>query len=126
MDARETAIQQAIQDLKSGIHTSQNAAAKAYGIPRTTLQDRLKGARDTTTSHQHQQRLTPDQEVFLVEWMLEEDARAYPPSHARAREMANRILRMNGDQNPVGKKWLSHFVRRNPRVASVVGKKIGA
>lgn len=126
MNSRETAIQQAIQDLSTGIHTSQNAAAKAYGIPRTTLQDRLKGAKDTTTSHQHQQRLTPDQEVFLVEWILEEDARAYPPSHARAREMANRILRMNGDQNPVGKKWLAHFIRRNPRVASVVGKKIGA
>jgi hypothetical protein len=33
---------------------------------------------------------------------------------------------MNGDQNPVGKLWVSHFLHRNPRVASVVGRKIEA
>jgi hypothetical protein len=40
--------------------------------------------------------------------------------------MATLILRMNGDQNPLGKKWLLHFLQRNPRVASVIGKKIDA
>ena len=33
---------------------------------------------------------------------------------------------MNGDENPLGKYWLSHFIKRNPRVASVVGRKIEA
>ncbi|KAE8871021.1 hypothetical protein PTNB29_01365 [Pyrenophora teres f. teres] len=47
--------------------------------------------------------LRRQQEDFLVQWILEEDARAFPPSHARAREMANRILKMNGDHKPVGK-----------------------
>jgi hypothetical protein len=70
--------------------------------------------------------LTPEQETFLVQWILEEDARAFPPSHARAREMANRILRMNGDHTPVGKHWMAAFLKRNPRVASVVGRKIEA
>ncbi|PZD36703.1 transposase-like protein, partial [Pyrenophora tritici-repentis] len=72
------------------------------------------------------QRLTPEQEDFLVQWILEEEARAFPPSHARAREMANRILRMNGDHRPVGKHWMAAFLKRNPRVASVVGRKIEA
>jgi hypothetical protein len=40
--------------------------------------------------------------------------------------MANRILRMNGDQRPVGKLWLVHFIKRNPRVASVIGRKLEA
>ena len=66
------------------------------------------------------------QEEFLVDWILKEDARACPPSHARAREMANRILRMNGDSQPVGKLWISHFLRRQPRVASIVGRKLEA
>ena len=70
--------------------------------------------------------MTPEQEEFLVRWILEEDARAFPPSHARAREMANRILTMNGDDNPVGKHWISCFLKRNPHVASVVGRKIEA
>ena len=40
--------------------------------------------------------------------------------------MAAWILRMNGDANPLGKKWISSFLQRNPRVASVVGQKIEA
>ncbi|KAG9382284.1 Transposase [Pyrenophora tritici-repentis] len=72
------------------------------------------------------QRAAAKGEDFLVQWILEEDARAFPPSHARAREMANRILRMNGDHRPVGKHWMAAFLKRNPRVASVVGRKIEA
>ena len=67
MDARELAIQSAINDLNSGIYSSQRAAAKAYGIPRPTLSARIRGATDSRTSHQHQQRLTPLQEDFLVD-----------------------------------------------------------
>jgi phage host-nuclease inhibitor protein Gam len=126
MDPRETAIAQAIADLNAGIHISQRAAAKAYGIPRATLQERLKGRTNRSTCHQHQQRLSPEQEQFLVEWILKEDGRACPPSHARAREMATVILRTNGDLDPLGKQWLLHFMKRNPRAASVVGKKIDA
>ena len=126
MDAREQAVQLAINDLNAGVYASQRAAAKVYGIPRSTLQGRLKGATNSALSHQHQQRLTPLQEDFLVQWILEEDARGYPPPHARTREMANRILRMNSEDQPVGKLWLAHFVKRQPRVASVIGRKIEA
>ena len=31
---------------------------------------------------------------------------------------------MNGDNNPVGKRWISFFLKRNLRVASIVGRKI--
>ena len=124
MDAREFAISQALSDLSAGIYTSRRAAARAYGVPKSTLRNRLGGATNSTLSHQHQQRLTPLQEDFLVDWILDEDTRACPLSHARVREMANRILRMNGDTQLVGKLWLSHFVRRQPRIASIVGRKL--
>jgi len=39
-------------------------------------------------AYQNEQRLTHEQEQFLVEWIPEEDARGYPPPHARASEMA--------------------------------------
>ena len=102
MDARELAIQYAIRDFNTGVYKSQRAAARAYGIARSTLRDRLQGATSRAIAHQYEQRLTPEQEQFLVEWILEEHARGYPPPHARAREMASRILRMNGDLNLVG------------------------
>jgi hypothetical protein len=84
MDSKETAVKLAIQYYHAGVYKSQRAAAKAYGVPRTTLQDRLKGTPNRATSHQHQQRLSPDQEEFLVQWILNEDARGCAPSHARA------------------------------------------
>jgi hypothetical protein len=126
MDSKEAAIAHAISDYSTGVFPSSRAAARAYGLPESTLRDRINGATNYATSHHHQQRLTPDQEDYLVTWILEEDARGYPPSHPRAREMANRILRMNGEQTSVGKQWLSHFLKRNPRVASVVGRKLEA
>jgi hypothetical protein len=66
MDPRENAIALAISDLNAGIYTSQRAAAKAYGIPLSTFQDRLKGATNRATCHQPKQRLSPKQEEFLV------------------------------------------------------------
>ena len=48
------------------------------------------------------------------------------PSHARAREMATRILRMNGDERPLGKRWIQKFIRDNPRVSSVIRRPIEA
>ena len=102
MDARENSIQCAIRDLNAGVYKSQRAAARAYGLPRTTLRDRVNGATSRAIAHQNEQRLTPEQEQFLVDWILEEDARGYPPPHARAREMAHQILRINSDLKPVG------------------------
>ena len=126
MANREAAFQAAISDLNAGVFPSQRAAAKAYNIPLATLSRRVRGSQNWQNSHIHQQRLTPQQEDFLVQWILEEDARGFPPSHARTREMANRILRMNGDHASVGKHWISYFIKRNPRVASMIGRKIEA
>ena len=38
--------------------------------------------------------------------------------------MATRLLRMNGDYEPLGQLWVPHFITRNPRVASIVGRTI--
>jgi hypothetical protein len=38
--------------------------------------------------------------------------------------MAARILRAEGDLEPVGKGWVTRFIKRNPNVKSVVGKRI--
>ena len=124
MNARETAINSAINDLSAGIFLSQRAAAKEYKIPESTLRGRIKGRTNSQLSHQFQQRLTKEQEKMLVEWIFDLDARGYLPSFPRAREMASQIMLMNGDQNPVGKLWLPHFMKRNSSITSVVGRKI--
>jgi hypothetical protein len=124
MDHREQAIESAITDLRRGVFSSQRKAADAYGIPRSTLQQRLNGRKPNAIAHSNQQRLTPEQETFLADWILDEDSRAQPPSHLRVREMAIRILHMNGDYKPLGRHWVPNFITRNPRIASVVGRTI--
>ncbi len=126
MANRERNIEQAIEALRNGDFKSLRAAGRAYGVPETTLRDRLKGSTNRVIAHQHQQKLTPLQEDFLADWILEEAARGQPPSHARARDMANRVVRMNGGTELLGVKWIQNFLKRNLRVASVVGRKIEA
>lgn len=55
MDNREAAIQSAIAGLNSSILTSQRQAARVHGIPRSTLQGRLKGRTNRVATHHHQQ-----------------------------------------------------------------------
>jgi hypothetical protein len=126
MNPREHAIQSAISDLKSGVYTSQRKAAAAYGIPRSSLQHRLKGSAPHAIAYYQQQRLTLEQEDFLVKWILKEDARSQPPSHARVREIATQILKINGDHDRLGQRWISSFLTRQPRVSSIVGRSIEA
>ncbi|KAI1000495.1 hypothetical protein K3495_g7702 [Podosphaera aphanis] len=54
------------------------------------------------------------------------DSEGYPPSHARAREMAVLILRLNVDHAPLEKKWLSNFMQRDPEGSTCLGRSIEA
>ncbi|KAF2655455.1 hypothetical protein K491DRAFT_598869, partial [Lophiostoma macrostomum CBS 122681] len=41
------------------------------------------------------QRLRPLQRKFLIQWILDEEARGHPPTHTRTHQVASRILLMN-------------------------------
>ncbi|KAI0993564.1 hypothetical protein K3495_g14620, partial [Podosphaera aphanis] len=124
MSQRENSIREAIEALESNPNLTVKAVATAYSVPRSTLRDRLSGSVSRQISQQGVQRLTPNQEEFLAEWILDMDARGFPPSHARTREIASRILSMNKDTDPLGKDWIPKFIKRNPRVASIVCRRI--
>lgn len=123
IDPKELALQCAIADLTSGVFTSRRKAAKWYSVAET-LRGRQQGQQPYAIAHQQQQQLTLEQEVFLVEWILDKDSRAQPPSHLRVRKMATRLLRMNSDYKPLRQLQVPHFITRNPRVASIVGRTI--
>lgn len=44
----------------------------------------------------------------------------------RAREMATQICLANGDTEPLGRKWLNSFMKRNPSVNARIGRVIEA
>jgi hypothetical protein len=126
MNQREHMIQSAIQDFESGVYPSIRAAAKAYNVSRATVGRRIQGRPTRHDAHEYRQRLSRVQEEVLVEWILDLDSLGYPPSHARTREMACRILCLNGDTDKLGSHWLDSFIRRNSRVATCIGRPIEA
>ena len=73
--------------LQSDVFTSQKEAAAAYNAPESTLRGRLKGQQPHAVVYPNQHRLTPYQEVFMVDWVLYEDRRTQPPPHQHVREM---------------------------------------
>lgn len=64
--AREFAIQSALKDYESGVYSTQSAAARAYNIPQKTFTSRLNGSTNARIGREQQQRLTQEQEEFLV------------------------------------------------------------
>jgi hypothetical protein len=50
----------------AGIEPSIRAAAATYGLPYTTLYDRLQGAQSRTEAHRPQQLLTEQEEKSIV------------------------------------------------------------
>jgi hypothetical protein len=124
MNIREESIALALAAIGNG--ASERKTAKEYGIPRTTLQSRRTGCSTASSGHHHQQRLSPHQENCLCDWIKEQEACGYAPSHARAREMATLMLTLSGDTKPLGKKWVPTFMKRNRQIASIIGKPIDA
>jgi len=114
MNSREESHILALAAIENG--TSERQAAKEYGVPHSTLQheDRRSGGSTAHFGHCHQQRLSPDQESCLCDWIIDQEACGYAPSHTRTREMATLMLAMTGDTETYGKKWISHFMKRNP------------
>ncbi|KAK8012204.1 hypothetical protein PG989_000464, partial [Apiospora arundinis] len=108
----EKELQEALDCIANGTPIKQ--AAREYGIPESTLRSRLQGHQSRSEGAADLQSLSPDQEKHLASWIIAQQSLGLPPTHAQVREFAERILRAQGDPNPVGKKWLQSFVRRNP------------
>ena len=71
---REARIKQALRALADGTHTSIRQAAKAHGIPRSTLQGRRLGNTSRARSHGGQQRLSAVEEEALARICVQLDA----------------------------------------------------
>jgi DDE superfamily endonuclease/Tc5 transposase DNA-binding domain len=105
-------IGQAILAVTNG--QSIKSAALQWGIPRTTLHGRLHGRESRNEAFAGQQRLSPAQEKSLTQWILMQSDLGLPPTHAQIKQFTTRILAVKGDHEPLGKRWMQAFLRRNP------------
>ncbi|KAF2021059.1 hypothetical protein BU24DRAFT_457076 [Aaosphaeria arxii CBS 175.79] len=67
MADRELSIRNAIAAYNADPAMSIRRAAQLHNVPRSTLTGRLKGANPHALAHQLQQRLTPEQEAWVVD-----------------------------------------------------------
>ncbi|KZL73957.1 aldehyde reductase [Colletotrichum tofieldiae] len=110
----EYEINQALEAISRG-HTIRKAAHE-YGIPRTTLQRRLHGAQSRPAAFEDLQRLSISQEAKLASWVQIQADLGLAPTHQQLKEFAQRILHAMGDTQPLGKRWVNAFIRRNPSI----------
>ncbi len=116
----ENDIKNALKEVQMGV--SQRIVSKKYGIPRATLYDRINGSESATKAQEHLQRLSAVEEGLLSDWIVNQSALGLSPTHQQLRELAVRVLAARGDLQPLGKRWMEGFLRRNPRVKTLRGK----
>ena len=108
----EDDIQYALRDIANS--KSERKASLDWGVPRGTLWERTQGRVSRSESHAHLQRLALVQEQRLTDWVLVQESLGRNPTHAQIRAFAGRILAARHDAAPLGKRWMTGFLKRNP------------
>ncbi|RKK11087.1 hypothetical protein BFJ65_g15079 [Fusarium oxysporum f. sp. cepae] len=88
-------------------------AARLYQVDYYALRRRQKGIQSRRDTIPNSRRLSDLEEQIIVQFILDLDSRGFPPRLRGVEEMANRLL-ADRDASPVGKRWASNFVRRQP------------
>lgn len=116
---KELDLQKAIGEVASGEITFGKASRK-YGIPKTTLIQRVKGS--TSGTHGNVPNLTKDVEEKLVEWVLLHAKMGDPRTrdqlvHAAA-DLAEKVQGCRPFKNKLpSSPWVKLFVERHPQVS---------
>ena len=115
-------IIKAIGDIRGGV--SLREAAKVYGIPRSTLNDKLRGKTPIETTQGPSPILTTEEEDMLVEWAKTMNAIGYGRTKNDVLDKVQEIIQSSEPhrKNPFkggrpGKDWWKGFLRRHPRLS---------
>jgi len=108
----EDDVQRALKEVVEG--KSIRKAGLDWGVPRSTLQERIYGRVILREAKEPFQRLSPVQEQRLTDWVLTQETLGRSPTHAQIRAFAGRILVARKDATPLGKRWMAGFIKRNP------------
>ena len=102
---------------KQNPEISQRWIARRYGIPHSTLNDRIHGAIPAVQRDQNQQLLHPAEEIALKQWLIRLQAWGWPVRVEQVRFMAQDILKKKGATiNTVGINWTSKYLARHPEL----------
>lgn len=69
--------------------------------------------KSSKSSHVAYQRLSQSQEKVLVSWIMAQHSTGAAPTQKQIMTLVARLLREQGDHEPLGKQWLARFLDRN-------------
>ena len=118
----EDKLQRALLAVKNG--ASVRSASSIQCIPRSTLQGQLEGQTTIAEAKSGYQRLSPIQEEHLTAWAITQEAIGLGLIHTQLRAFAARLLKLQGEQQPLGQRWVNGFLRRNPLIITKRNQKI--
>ena len=118
-DYNESDIQLAIRAHHRDPHISISNLAKIYHVPNTTLPRRIKGKPARRNIMANSRKLTVFEEEAIVSFIIDLDARSFPPRYSYVEDMANRLL---AKRNALGALRVSVTVRKVLRTHSAWGQ----
>jgi Tc5 transposase DNA-binding domain len=108
---QEGRILLATQAIKLNQFKSIRAAAISYDLVPRTLERRIHGMTSRCDSIPNSRKLTPIEELAVVQYILDLDSRGLPPRPQAVQEMADLLL-AERDASLVSKNWTSNFINR--------------
>jgi Tc5 transposase DNA-binding domain/helix-turn-helix, Psq domain len=94
---------------------SQDVIASHFGVARSTLSARINGRPSKLASASQRQKIYPDEEQVIVDYLREAARRGFPDTQKRCIRHANEILiaRSGNKDARVGIRWLGRFLHRH-------------
>jgi hypothetical protein len=117
----EDQLRLAIDEIRSG-KISQNAASKKYGIPKATLNNKIRNIVPLERKMGPPPILSETEERRLEDWIIAKAKLGFPMHHDEVQLAVQNILKASHRENlfhddKPGRKWLKLFLRRRPSIA---------
>jgi 4-hydroxybenzoate polyprenyltransferase len=93
----------------------------AFHPPHSQIESGEQPPKKKKTSKIHTQRLSPRQESFLADWILNEEGAGRAPSRRQSVAFAQEILAQGGNYRLLGLRWIDRFLRRNNKIKAKPG-----
>jgi hypothetical protein len=125
------ALEQALEAIRADRDLSTTRAAKLFGVPKSTLQNRLKNGKTRAISHESQQLLTSIEEEQLVAYVSRASKLGSPITLPILLELATEIRekrRLTPSTSPplppISRRWTERFRDRHPSLKVVLTRSI--
>ena len=110
----EYLVEETLQLAQEGFYQSIRQASRSTGAPQSTVYHRRAGRLPRSQTTVRSARLTPRQEAIFAAWITDLQLQYKPVNYTELAKIAENLARENGPSPPLGKNWVSRFLKRSP------------